>query len=72
MQDKKSWRVVGYDASKNRYTVDYYKDGVRHCTFEGTRDERKMVFYLRLQVRYPYREVPAQKAVYFEECTWEI
>ena len=72
MQDKKSWRVVKYDPAANRYVIDYFKNGVRQCTFQGTRDDKKGIFYLRLQVRYPYREVSAKRAVYFEECTWEI
>lgn len=72
MTDKKPWRVVKYNATTNRYEIDYYKDGVRNCTYQGTRDDRKGIFYLKLIVRYPYRDVSQRKTVYFDECTWEI
>ena len=70
--EKKAWRVVRYDASRDVYVIDWYKGGVRSCTFNAKRDDRKGIFYLSLQVRYPYREVPARRSVYFDECTWEI
>lgn len=70
---KKPWRVVRYDASRNRYYIDYYdKNGGKCATYSANRDDRRGMFFLRLEVRYPYREVPGRKAVYFDECTWEI
>ena len=70
--EKKPWRVVKYESSMDRYVIDWYKNGVRQCTFGAKRDDRRGMFYLALQVRYPYREVPTRKTVYFDECTWEI
>ncbi len=70
---KKSWRVVGYDVSTDRYYIDYYdKAGAKCASYSASRDDRRGMFFLRLEVRYPYREVPGRKAVYFDECAWEI
>ena len=70
---KKPWRVVRYDAARNQYQIDYYnKAGAKCATYSASRDDRRGMFFLRLEVRYPYREVPGRRAVYFDECTWEI
>lgn len=72
MPEKKPWRVVRYDAPQDRYYIDYFKDGARCCSYSASRDNKQGKFFLRLDVRYPYRDVPNKKAVYFDECTWEI
>ena len=72
MDSKKAYRVVEYKAGNDRYTIDYFRNSTRQCTFTGKRDTKKDGFWLTLDVRYSYGEVPKRKFVFFDDCTWEI